>query len=237
MGTLGGPALTVPSLLPWETPEGGRRPPSSPSRGAAGQRGLRGVCEGPGAPPAAAQQPGAHRQHAGALTRAGPARWGGDTARHPGDTHTCALRPCRCPWAASPVRAPGRGWRLSSPRLGQLERGSGPSRSGCSPRSLHLCFVPDPWCVPRRDRNSLLPALHNSLPTPLLPGHCIWSPGWLPPSAPAAPWIRELLFFQRKSCFPSQRWGWRAGQGGSLSTEHLLSGREAGGPLCRGSGG
>lgn len=158
---------------------------------------------------------------------------GGDRTGHGAlgtRTHTCALRACRCPGAASPVRAPGRCWSLSSPRPGQQERGSGPSRSGCSPRSLHLCFVPDPWCVPRRDRNSLLPALHNSLPTPLLPGHCIWSPGWLPPSAPAAPWIRELLFFQRKSCFPSQRWGWRAGQGGSLSTEHLLSGGRQGDP-------
>lgn len=110
---------------------------------------------------------------------------------------------------------------------GRAVGGSGPGRSGCSPRSLQLCFVPDPWCVPRRDRNSLLPALHNSLPTPLLPGHCIWSSGWLPPSAPAAPWIRELLFFQRKSCFPSQRWGWKAGEGG-LPLYRASSAREGG---------
>lgn len=116
---------------------------------------------------------------------------------------------------------------LSVAGAGGIVGGSGSGRSGCSPRSLQLCFVPDPWCVPRRDRNSLLPALHNSLPTPLLPGHCIWSPGWLPPSASAAPWIRELLFFQRKSCFPSQRWGWKAGEG-ALPLYRASSAREGG---------
>lgn len=116
---------------------------------------------------------------------------------------------------------------LSVAGAGGAVGGSGPGQSGCSPHSLQLCFVPDPWCVPRRDRNSLLPALHNSLPTLLLPGHCIWSPGWLPPSALAAPWIRELLFFQRKSCFPSQQWGWKAGEGG-LPPYRASSAREGG---------
>lgn len=51
---------------------------------------------------------------------------------------------------------------------------------GAPPAPCSSALSPGPWCVPRRDRNSPLPALHNSLPTPLLPGHCIWSPGCPP---------------------------------------------------------
>lgn len=184
--------------------------------GAAGQRGSCRVCEDLGAPTSCSSPcRGPCRAH-GALTRAGPTRWGGDRPRHPGGhTHLCPVS-LQVPMGCQPSQRSGAMLeaQLSVAGAGGAVGGSGPGRSGCSPHSLQLCFVPDPWCVPRRDRNSLLPALHNSLPTPLLPGHCIWSPGWLPPSAPAAPWIRELLFFQRKSCFPSQRWGWKAGEGG-----------------------
>lgn len=52
---------------------------------------------------------------------------------------------------------------------------------GAPPAPCSSALSPGPWCVPRRDRNSPLPVLHNSLPTPLLPGHCIWSPGRPPP--------------------------------------------------------
>lgn len=81
-----------------------------------------------------------------------------------------------------------------------------PSHVGCPPP---LPCAPHPAVCPGQELAASCP--HNSLPALLLPGHCIRSPGRAFPPPLQPPRIRELLFFQRKSCPHCQRWGWEVG--------------------------